>query len=76
MCIPRSPLHNYYLNFIVQDTGAPTTHDKPGSLTCPVLSTEHFFLGRTSTYLLLVILVGVRGDRTRNPWVGSRVFYH
>jgi len=24
----------------------------------------------------LVILVGVRGDRTRNPWIGSRVFYH
>ena len=23
-----------------------------------------------------VILVGVRGDRTRNSWVGSRVFYH
>jgi len=38
--------------------------------------TGAFFLGRTSTYLLLVILVGVRGDRTRNPWVGSRVFYH
>ena len=30
---------------IVQDTEAPTTHDKPGSLTCPVSSTdkrEHF----------------------------------
>jgi len=30
---------------IVQNTGAPTTHDKPGSLTCPVYSTdtwEHF----------------------------------
>jgi len=38
--------------------------------------TGAFFLGRTSTYLLKVILVGVRGDRTRNPWIGSRVFYH
>jgi len=38
--------------------------------------TGAFFLGRTSTYLHLVILVGVRGDWTRNPWVGSRVFYH
>jgi len=37
--------------------------------------TQAFFLGRTSTYLL-VILVGARGDRTRNPWVSSRVFYH
>ena len=30
---------------IVHDTGAPTTHDKPGSLTCPMYSTdtqEHF----------------------------------
>ena len=34
--------------------------------------TGAFFLGRTSTELVLVILVGVRGDRTRNPWVGSR----
>jgi len=32
-------------------------------------------MGRTSTYRLLVILVGVRGDRTRNLWVGSRVFF-
>jgi len=27
---------SFYLWTIVQDTGAPTTHDKPGSLTCPV----------------------------------------
>jgi len=24
----------------VQDTGAPTPHDKPGSLTCPTQSTD------------------------------------
>jgi len=46
-----------------------------------VLSVKHWytgtiFQGRTSTYLLLVILVGVREYRTRNPWVSSRVFYH
>ena len=27
---------SFYKWRIVQDTGAPTTHDKPGSLTCPV----------------------------------------
>ena len=51
----------------MQDSGAPSTHDKPGSLTCPVYSTdklEHFSLGRISSYLLLVILVSVRGDLT------------
>jgi len=47
-----------------------------GTLTCPVYSTRTIPLGRTCTYLLLVILVGGRGDRTRNPWAGSQVFYH
>ena len=26
--------------------------------------------------MILIILVRVRGDRTRNPWVGNQVFYH
>jgi len=37
----------------------------PHSLTCPVKSNdaqEYFVLGRPSTYLLSVILVGVKGD--------------
>jgi len=45
-------------------TVTPTTHGTAGSLTCPVYSTdtrEHFFQGRTSTYLHLVIWVDVRG---------------
>jgi len=55
------------------------TQGKPGSLTCPVLSTDNtgwFFLRRTRTYLIFVTEVGVRGVETRNPWVGSQVFYH
>ena len=50
----------------MQDTGAPTTHDKPGSSMYPVYSTDtgkHFSLEETVHYLLSVILVGVRGDR-------------
>jgi len=27
---------SFYQLTILQDTGAPTAHDKPGSLTCPV----------------------------------------
>ena len=41
-----------------------------------VLSVMHWYTERTSTYLHLVILVGVRGERTRNPWIDSQVFYH
>jgi len=38
----------------VQDTGAPTTHDKPGSLTCPVYSIdtrEHFSCSGKNLYI-------------------------
>jgi len=53
---------------IVQNNGAPTTHDKPATLMCPVYSIhtqEHFAWEEpvhtcTCNYLLLVILVGVR----------------
>ena len=51
---------------IVQDTAAPTTHDKPGSLTCPLCSTdtgtrEHtVFPGKNQYIGFLVILVGLR----------------
>ena len=38
--------------------------------------TETFFLGWTSTCLLLIILASLGGNQTRNPWVGSQVFYH
>ena len=65
--IRRRGIHiaSFYKWPIVQDTGSPTTHDK-----------QAFFLGRTITYFYLVILVGLRGrGRTRNPWVGSQVFY-
>jgi len=30
----------FYYWPIVQDSGVPTAHDKPGSLTCPVYSTD------------------------------------
>jgi len=33
--------------------------------------TETFFLGWTSTCLLLIILGSLGGNQTRNPWVGS-----
>jgi len=50
----------------VQDTGAPTTHDKTGSLTCPVNRSdalEHFSWVEPLHIFVLVILVGVRvGD--------------
>ena len=58
---------------IVQFTGASTTHDKPVSLTCPVKSTdtrEHY----SSTYLLLVILVGVRGIGLAIPGSAVKCF--
>jgi len=66
---------SFYWWPIVQDTGAPTTHDKRAQ--CKALIHGHIFSGK-SQYIssFLVILVGLRGDRTRNPWVGSRVFYH
>ena len=34
----RASVSFYFL--LVQDTEAPTTHDKPGSFTCPVFSTD------------------------------------
>ena len=39
--------------------------------------TGAFFLGRTSAYFLFKSNFSwSEGDRTHNPWVGSRVFYH
>ena len=46
---------------------------------CKALIHEAIFPGKyqyIDLFILLVILVGVRRSRTRNSWVGSRVFYH
>ena len=53
----------------MQYTGAPITYNKPGSLTCPVKSTDTLenFPMKNSTYLLLVISVGVRGIELASP---------
>jgi len=62
---------------IVNVTGTPSTHNKPVSLTCIVYSTGAggaFLLGRSSTYLLFVILVEQGDNRTRNPYSVPRAW--
>jgi len=57
----------------VQDTGAPTTHDKPGSLTCPVLSidTQEHFSWEEPVYNFLSSYLVRRGIKLAIP--GSAV---
>jgi len=63
---------------IVQDTGAPTTHDKTGSLTCPVLGTDtqEQFAWEEPVHISFCKFSWSEGDQIRNPWIGSQVFYH
>jgi len=68
----------------VQDTGAPNTHDKPGSLTCPVYSTdtrEHLSWKEPvhTNYVYTSPFSNFswcKGNHTGNPCVGRQVFYH
>ena len=75
--VGRIPMVSFYQWPYVQDTGAPTIHGKPGSLTCPVQITntrEHFSWEEPVHISFLVILVEVRGIELAIPGSAIKCF--